>query len=302
MGDAEGLGLSLGLAQHSNIAGGAGDREGKLLSAGSQSQQQPRMQVDEMEGKETGKDAVAWSAQATAALLDVYAERWSAMNCRNFRGEEWEELARNVNNRCSFIACKDVKNGKQCSYKMSNLKRKYKNEKELLRLRGGVSEWKWFCRMEQIFSSHPKYLWYVVYAGEGAERLDKDAADNTFEDPNSCSLSASKSASTTNTDGGFLPQCEMPMDSSPCSNTCRLRGAVVGKPSRKKHAISTRVDDFAVGISESMKMIAQQQGEMIALMREMVASQDKQLYARNTRLRYYHYKRSCKDQKENRIY
>ncbi|KAJ7524687.1 hypothetical protein O6H91_17G016900 [Diphasiastrum complanatum] len=106
--------------------------------------------------------------------------RWSSMNCRNFRGEEWEELASNLNNRCSFIACKDVKNGEQCSYKMSNLKRKYKNEKELLRLRGGVSEQKWFCRMEYIFSSHPKYLWYVVYAGRGAERLDKDAANNTM--------------------------------------------------------------------------------------------------------------------------
>ncbi|KAJ7514010.1 hypothetical protein O6H91_23G022400 [Diphasiastrum complanatum] len=284
MGDVEAAAQLAVAGRASMIAAGVGEREDEEVSAGSHSQKQPRMQ-DEIEGKDIGKDAVAWSAQATETLLQVYAEKWASMNCRNFRGEEWEALASSVNERCSFTAWKDMKNGKQCSYKMSNLKRKYKSEKEVLRLRGGLSEWKWFSRMEDIFASHPKYLSYGVYGdggeGEGAhaaEAFDNDGAYNAIEDPNSSSLPASKSASTTNTDGGLRPHGEMQVDSSPRSNTCKLRGVVVGKPPRKKHAISNHVDDFAASISESMKMMAKQQGEMIALMREMVASQDKQLH------------------------
>ncbi|XP_024542752.1 uncharacterized protein LOC9657866 isoform X1 [Selaginella moellendorffii] len=145
--------------------------------------------ADQADSKEGSKDAGSWSTHATSVLLDVFREKRLAINGRNFRGEEWEELASSVNERCYAItppnssnlttiatasnSSKELwKNAKQCSYKMSNLKRKYKSEKEMIQLTGSHSSgsgWQWFSKMEAIFGSDPKYTTFSSGISSGSE-------------------------------------------------------------------------------------------------------------------------------------
>ncbi|EFJ27649.1 hypothetical protein SELMODRAFT_441386 [Selaginella moellendorffii] len=145
--------------------------------------------ADQADSKEGSKDAGSWSTHATSVLLDVFREKRLAINGRNFRGEEWEELASSVNERCYAItppnssnlttiatasnSSKELwKNAKQCSYKMSNLKRKYKSEKEMIQLTGSLSSssgWQWFSKMEAIFGSDPKYATFSSGISSGSE-------------------------------------------------------------------------------------------------------------------------------------
>ena len=67
-----------------------------------------------------------WSHGAVHSLLDIYEEKYSALQRGNLRGRHWHEVAHHVSSRED--GTKSAKTSKQCKMKIENLKRRYKVE------------------------------------------------------------------------------------------------------------------------------------------------------------------------------
>ncbi|KAJ7569321.1 hypothetical protein O6H91_01G072700 [Diphasiastrum complanatum] len=253
---------------------------------------------DQNEGRD--KDTGAWSAHATSELIRAFQEKRMAkkrvdIDWRIFRSEDWDAVADRINDRCGMVCPKDRKIGKQCQYKIGNLKRRFKSES----VKGEDSDWRWFSPMEEIFAGE------LVVGGkppthdgdelEGRQPPTTDchpslvqtcdpnrAGEDGLDEPTSCSMPTSKSASTTDVDRcspGMNQYIGMAAvsDSGPSSPHGKLLTSMVSSDihNRKRSSSSeaSPSDAFAGSISKSMKMMAMQQGEMIQLMRKMVESQ-----------------------------
>ncbi|KAJ7296987.1 hypothetical protein O6H91_16G092500 [Diphasiastrum complanatum] len=247
--------------------------------------------ADENEARE--KDGSAWSAQATSELITAFQEKRMEkkrvdVDWRIFRSEDWDAVADWINARCGFLSSKDRKTGKQCQYKIGNLKRRFKSESA----KGGISDWRWYFIMEEIFAGE------TLGGGSLPSRRDEElrpppttdnchppvleifdqnrAGENRPEEPTSCSMPASKTASTTDMDRGS-PGIHYVMaaasGSGPSSPRCKQLTSIVSSEHVRKRNSSSEAspsEAFADSISKSMKMMAMQQGEMIRLMRQMV--------------------------------
>ncbi|KAJ7569318.1 hypothetical protein O6H91_01G072600 [Diphasiastrum complanatum] len=267
-----------------------------------------RRQSDEAESRELidrekdkDKDAGSWSAQATSTLMHSFQQKRIAKkridsDWRIFRAEDWAHVAMCVNQECGLDGSKDWKTGKQCKYKIFNMKRRYKIEKDLVLQRGGgASDWGWFLKMEALMGEPESGSRYYATAaaadGLDGERRDLGmllhyhASEKRLHDkqPDSCSSPGSKSTSTTNLDGGCRgceqQDDEMQTESSPESSIPKRLWNKGKEPPRKKHCggLSSRpFEAFQTSIEKSMQMMAGQQGEMILLMREMVACKARQ--------------------------
>ncbi|KAJ7545738.1 hypothetical protein O6H91_08G007700 [Diphasiastrum complanatum] len=254
------------------------------------------------------KDAGSWSAEATAALIQAFQQKRIAKvqeegDWRIFRAEDWDAVAGFVNEECGLGGCKDGKSGKQCKYKIFNLKRRYKNEKEVLLQRGGASDWQWFMKMDILMGQPESAIngdgngFRVRSEGEQIEgveaavpamrlpMLQYRSLANSYCEPDSCSSPASKSTSTINLDEGSSEEEEeedddLPVESMPDSAARGFARDANERHSLKKHCGGggpvSQFETFQANISKSMAMMARQQGEIIQLMREVVASKARQ--------------------------
>jgi hypothetical protein len=80
-------------------------------------------------GAASGTDAnrreyYEWSDGAVHSLLDIYEEKYSALQRGNLRGRHWHEVAHHVSSRED--GTRSAKTSKQCKMKIENLKRRYK--------------------------------------------------------------------------------------------------------------------------------------------------------------------------------
>ena len=80
-------------------------------------------------GAASGTDAnrreyYEWSHGAVHSLLNIYEEKYSALQRGNLRGRHWHEVAHHVSSRED--GSKSAKTSKQCKMKIENLKRRYK--------------------------------------------------------------------------------------------------------------------------------------------------------------------------------
>ena len=76
-----------------------------------------------------GNDAIRrqnfeWSHGAVHSLLDIYEEKYSALQRGTLRGRHWHEVAQHVSARDN--GTRSTKTSKQCKFKIENLKRRYK--------------------------------------------------------------------------------------------------------------------------------------------------------------------------------
>ncbi|KAL2654172.1 hypothetical protein R1flu_022300 [Riccia fluitans] len=93
-----------------------------------------------------------WSEYAVNYLLEIYEEKYVTLSRGNLRSNDWEDVARYVNFKCENS--KSVKTAEQCKWKMENLKRRYKVEKQRLAATGAVSSlWTFFPRMDEMLGS-----------------------------------------------------------------------------------------------------------------------------------------------------
>ncbi|KAL3686111.1 hypothetical protein R1sor_004133 [Riccia sorocarpa] len=98
-----------------------------------------------------------WSEYAVNYLLEIYEEKYVTLSRGNLRSNDWEDVARYVNFKCENS--RSVKTAEQCKWKMENLKRRYKVEKQRQAATGAVSSlWTFFPRMDEMLGSSFKYV------------------------------------------------------------------------------------------------------------------------------------------------
>ncbi|OAE20087.1 hypothetical protein AXG93_544s1000 [Marchantia polymorpha subsp. ruderalis] len=98
-----------------------------------------------------------WSECAVNYLLEVYEEKYVSLSRGNLRSNDWEDVARYVNFKCE--GSRSAKTAEQCKWKMENLKRRYKVEKQRQAATGAVSSlWPFFPRMDEMLISSFKFV------------------------------------------------------------------------------------------------------------------------------------------------
>ena len=75
-------------------------------------------------GEVNRREYYEWSHGAVHSLLDIYEEKYSALQRGNLRGRHWQEVALHVS--AHVDGTKSAKTSKQCKMKIENLKRRYK--------------------------------------------------------------------------------------------------------------------------------------------------------------------------------
>ncbi|KAJ7296994.1 hypothetical protein O6H91_16G092400 [Diphasiastrum complanatum] len=224
-------------------------RQGDEAAASQEMEQRSVMKDRQEDALDKDKDAGSWSVEATGALIYSFqhkrlAKKQVDADWRIFRAEDWDYVAMCVNEECGLAGgSKDWKNGKQCKYKIFNLKRRYKTEKDLLIQRGAASDWGWFLKMEALMSEPESARYHGtrdLLDGGRTDNIETSTGlmhryDNNIEastrpmkyydnrieastrlmhyydngekklhdEPDSCSSPGSKSMSTTNLGGGF---------------------------------------------------------------------------------------------------
>jgi hypothetical protein len=88
--------------------------------------------VDDAPGEANRREYYEWSHGAVHSLLDIYEEKYLALQRGNLRGRHWHEVALHVSARED--GSKSAKTSKQCKMKIENLKRRYKVRRSLLKL------------------------------------------------------------------------------------------------------------------------------------------------------------------------
>lgn len=86
--------------------------------------------VDDAPGEANRREYYEWSHGAVHSLLDIYEEKYLALQRGNLRGRHWHEVALHVSARED--GSKSAKTSKQCKMKIENLKRRYKVRRSLL--------------------------------------------------------------------------------------------------------------------------------------------------------------------------
>ncbi|CAM6093629.1 unnamed protein product [Calypogeia fissa] len=98
-----------------------------------------------------------WSETAVNYLLEVYEEKYVSLSRGNLRSNDWEDVARYVNFKCE--GSRSAKTAEQCKWKMENLKRRYKVEKQRQAATGAVNSlWPFFPRMDEMLASSFKFV------------------------------------------------------------------------------------------------------------------------------------------------
>lgn len=148
--------------------GGVGELGTGLVAAGALVVHQPPVAVEVKGLKKAKREIVAgeerkkenptdWSETAVNYLLEVYEEKYVSLSRGNLRSNDWEDVARYVNLKCE--GSRSAKTAEQCKWKMENLKRRYKVEKQRQAATGAVNSlWPFFPRMDEMLASSFKFV------------------------------------------------------------------------------------------------------------------------------------------------
>ncbi|CAK9262982.1 unnamed protein product [Sphagnum jensenii] len=114
--------------------------------------------VDDAPREANRREYYEWSHGAVHSLLDIYEEKYLALQRGNLRGRHWHEVALHVSARQD--GSKSAKTSKQCKMKIENLKRRYKMEKTH-RVGDPVSAgsnccWPYYDRLDSMLGFTPK--------------------------------------------------------------------------------------------------------------------------------------------------
>ncbi|CAH9127206.1 unnamed protein product [Cuscuta epithymum] len=94
-----------------------------------------------------------WSHDETAALIDVYRDKWYSVRRGNLRANHWQEVADDIATRCPVDL---PKTSMQCRHKMEKLRKRYRAEIQRAASYGGgpsrryCSTWIHFKRMDEM--------------------------------------------------------------------------------------------------------------------------------------------------------
>ncbi|XP_078445518.1 trihelix transcription factor ENAP2-like isoform X2 [Wolffia australiana] len=86
-----------------------------------------------------------WTEEATAALIEVWGERFVDLNRGNLRQKDWKDVSMAVNEHLTAMG-KPKKTDIQCKNRIDTLKKKFKLE----RSKGGESKWVFYSRLEEL--------------------------------------------------------------------------------------------------------------------------------------------------------
>ncbi|XP_057831290.1 trihelix transcription factor ENAP2 [Cryptomeria japonica] len=88
-----------------------------------------------------------WSEGAVGTLLDAYESKWLFRNRAKLKGNDWEDVAKQVSSRSS--GAKSMKTQSQCKNKIESMKKRYRAEATSTCNPGsGPSSWPFFARMD----------------------------------------------------------------------------------------------------------------------------------------------------------
>lgn len=90
-----------------------------------------------------------WSEEAVCTLLDAYESKWLLRNRAKLKGNDWEDVAKQVSTRSSGV--KSHKTQSQCKNKIESMKKRYRSEAASICNPGsGLSSWPFFARMNGL--------------------------------------------------------------------------------------------------------------------------------------------------------
>lgn len=90
-----------------------------------------------------------WSEGAVGTLLDAYESKWLLRNRAKLKGNDWEDVAKQVSSRSS--GAKSMKTQSQCKNKIESMKKRYRAEAASTCNPGsGPSSWPFFIRMDGL--------------------------------------------------------------------------------------------------------------------------------------------------------
>ncbi|MCO5578039.1 hypothetical protein L7F22_031877 [Adiantum nelumboides] len=101
--------------------------------------------------KSSGKKT-DWPSSRVFLLLDLYQEKWTALNKGNFKKKHWMELAHLLQDKYGILLTPD-----QRKNKWDSLRKAYKVERKKEQCTGAApSTWEFFDRMSELLSRTPK--------------------------------------------------------------------------------------------------------------------------------------------------
>uniref|UniRef100_A0A0D6QSB6 Myb/SANT-like DNA-binding domain-containing protein n=1 Tax=Araucaria cunninghamii TaxID=56994 RepID=A0A0D6QSB6_ARACU len=90
-----------------------------------------------------------WSEGAVSTLLDAYESKWLLRNRAKLKGNDWEDVAKQVSTR--NCGSKSVKTQSQCKNKIESMKKRYRSEAASICNPGsGPSCWPFYARMDGL--------------------------------------------------------------------------------------------------------------------------------------------------------
>lgn len=87
-----------------------------------------------------------WSEGAVTTLLDAYESKWLLRNRAKLKGNDWEEVARQVSTRAE--GAKSAKTQTQCKNKIESMKKRYRSESASTN--ANTSSWPLYSRMDNL--------------------------------------------------------------------------------------------------------------------------------------------------------
>ncbi|XP_008782031.1 trihelix transcription factor ASIL1-like [Phoenix dactylifera] len=85
-----------------------------------------------------------WSEGAVASLLDAYEAKWVLRNRAKLKGQDWDNVARQVSARAG--STRPAKTPTQCKNKVESMKKRFRSESAA----GGGSRWPLFPRLDRL--------------------------------------------------------------------------------------------------------------------------------------------------------
>ncbi|KAK1269803.1 hypothetical protein QJS04_geneDACA022879 [Acorus gramineus] len=183
-----------------------------------------------------------WSEGGVLSLLDVYESKWQLRNRAKLKGTDWEDIARQVSDRC--CRTKGVKSPNQCKNKIESMKKRYRAESA-----GGGggaspgSSWQFYARMDGLLKGvGAKQAKASTSSPNGVPKLELDdserrVGDGKGKDCDLNELDPNGQAQESNRDGG--------------SNTLDGDASTLREEGRAKQRRSSGSD-----VAESIRLLA----------------------------------------------
>ncbi|XP_024540137.1 trihelix transcription factor ASIL2-like [Selaginella moellendorffii] len=95
-----------------------------------------------------------WSDVAVSTLLDCYNDKYIELNGGSIGTKGWQDVIFKLNSVCA--QGKPVYSYRRCKNKLDVMKRRFKIERDRKATNGGISDWPWFQKMEEIVGRNPR--------------------------------------------------------------------------------------------------------------------------------------------------